>query len=55
MEVLNKEAIPRKVGTRVIRFERTDIEYIKEQMPFIQEELKKHGMLVLKGFDYECP
>jgi len=49
------EDIPRKVGTRVLRFEKTDIESMKGNLEFIDRELKKHGLLILKGIDYECP
>lgn len=58
LSIDDKQAVEesvRKCGTRVITFEKTDIESMKTYIPRIREEVKKHGMIILRGIDYESP
>ena len=47
--------IPRRMGKRIIRFEKTDIQSVVEQASYLHEEVKQHGVVILKGLNFEYP
>jgi hypothetical protein len=43
------------MGKRIIRFEKTDIQSVVEQASYLHEEVKQHGVVILKGLNFEYP